>query len=190
MPRWDPDARERLVAAAVQLFAEHGYDNVTVAQIAERAGLARSSFFRHFPDKKDVLSAGQQTMTRLLVEGIAAAPADATPLAAVGEGLRRASTMMNPRSRELGPVLRDLIASSVELQERNTLKQAGLTAAMADALRERGAPDGVATLSAELGGLAFRAAYAAWVAAEDDQDLGELACAELGRLRATAARLA
>ena len=75
MARWKPGARERLVLAAVDLFTEQGYDATTVAQIAERAGVTRSTFFRYFPDKRDVLMAGQQTLSRLLAEGIAEAPA-------------------------------------------------------------------------------------------------------------------
>lgn len=74
MPRWEPDARERFVTAALQLFSEQGYDNTTVVEIAQRAGLTKSTFHRHFPDKRDVLAAGQETLSRLLAEGIAAAP--------------------------------------------------------------------------------------------------------------------
>src|ERR1700733_8099771 len=103
MARWEPDARQRLVAAALDLFTEQGYDGTTVAQIADRAGLTKSTFFRHFPDKRDVLAAGQETLSRLFAEGIAAAPADATPLEAVAAGLERASGMMGPSNRELAP---------------------------------------------------------------------------------------
>ncbi len=78
MARWEPDARQRLVAAALDLFTEQGYDDTTVAQIADRAGLTKSTFFRHFPDKREVLVAGQDTLCRLLAEGIAAAP-ESTP---------------------------------------------------------------------------------------------------------------
>src|SRR3954462_14679524 len=81
MGRWEPGARERLVVAAVDLFTEQGYDATTVAQIAERAGVTKSTFFRHFPDKRELLVAGQETLSRLLTEGIAEAPAGASPLA-------------------------------------------------------------------------------------------------------------
>ena len=80
MARWEPGARERLVVAAVDLFTEQGYDATTVAQIAERAGVTKSTFFRHFPDKRELLVAGQETLSRLLAEGIAEAPGDAGPL--------------------------------------------------------------------------------------------------------------
>ncbi|RZD96142.1 TetR family transcriptional regulator, partial [Streptomyces albidoflavus] len=78
MPRWKPDAGQRLVMAAFELFAEQGYDGTTVSQIAARAGLTRSTFHRHFSDKRDILTAGQATLSRLLTDGIAAAPATAT----------------------------------------------------------------------------------------------------------------
>lgn len=189
MPRWEPDARERLVAAALRLFSEHGFDDTTVAEIADRAGLTKSTFFRYFPDKRDVLAAGQETLSRLFVEGISGAPADATPLTAVAAGLERAAGAMRPFNRELAPHLQAAIASSTELQERAALKQVGYTAAMAGALRARGVPDSVASLAAELGALAFKEAYARWVAADNQQEFGELSRAALEQLRTTVAEL-
>src|SRR5579875_3133576 len=103
MARWAPGARERLVVAAVDLYAEQGYDATTVAQIAERAGVTKSTFFRYFPDKRALLSAGQETLSRLLTEGIADAPADASPLEAVAAGLERASSAMGPWNPSLVP---------------------------------------------------------------------------------------
>ncbi|WP_405755457.1 TetR/AcrR family transcriptional regulator [Streptomyces sp. NBC_01411] len=51
MARWQPGATQRLVVAAVDLFTEQGYDATTMTQIAERAGVTKSTFFRHFSDK-------------------------------------------------------------------------------------------------------------------------------------------
>jgi AcrR family transcriptional regulator len=186
MPRWEPDARLRLVEAALQLFSEQGYDRTTVAEIADRAGLTRSTFFRYFPDKREVLAAGQETLSRLLVDGISSAPADATPLAAVAAGLERAAGAMTPVNRELAPRLKAVIATSTELQERDALKQVGLAAAMAGALRARGVPDRAAALAAELGVLAFKEAFAEWVAAKGDRSLGEMVRVALDDLRAAA----
>ena len=106
MGRWQPGATERLVVAAVDLFTEQGYDATTVAQIAERAGVTKSTFFRHFSDKRELLVAGQQTLSRLLADGITAAPASASPLEAVAAGIERASGAMGPANRELGPRLK------------------------------------------------------------------------------------
>jgi len=172
MARWQPGARERLVVAAVDLFTEQGYDTTTVAQIAERAGVTKSTFFRHFSDKREVLVAGQATLSRLLAEGIAQAPASASPLEAVAAGLERASSEMGPVNRDLGPRLKAAVAASTELQERDALKNIGLAAAMTGALVARGVPDPTAHLAAELGVLAFKRGYAQWSEADRDDPAG------------------
>ena len=191
MARWEPGARERLVLAAVDLFTEQGYDATTVAQIAERAGITKSTFFRYFPDKRELLVAGQETLSRLLTEGIAEAPAEATPLEAVAVGLQRASTAMGPMTRQLAPRLKAAVAASAELQERDALKSVGLAAAMTAALVARGVPDSTAQVAGELGVLAFKRGYGAW--SESDRAMeGELApyaLAALDELRAASAAL-
>jgi AcrR family transcriptional regulator len=173
----------RLVTAALQLFSEQGYDRTTVAEIADSAGLTRSTFFRHFPDKREVLAAGQETLARLFTSGIAAAPEDATPLDAVEQGLEAAAAQMTPLNRELGPRLRAVIASSTELQERDQLKHVGLAASMADALRARGVPHAVAALAGAIGMLAFTEGYSEWVREENQEDLAELLRSAMSRLR-------
>ena len=201
MARWQPGATERLVVAAVDLFNEQGYDETTVAQIAERAGVTKSTFFRHFSDKRELLVAGQETLSRLLADGIAEAPLTATPLEAVALGLERASSEMGPTNRELGPRLKAAVSASTELQERDALKSVGLAAAMRAALVVRGVPDPTAQLAAELGVLAFKQGYARWSDAdrldadrdsagrEDDVGLAHHALVALAELRAATASL-
>jgi AcrR family transcriptional regulator len=121
MARWESGVRERLVVAAVDLFTEQGYDATTVNQIAERAGVTKSTFFRHFPDKRELLVAGHETLSKLLADGIAEAPTDATPLEAVAAGLERASSVMGQIDRELGSRVKAAVAASTELQERDAL---------------------------------------------------------------------
>ncbi|MEV1329624.1 helix-turn-helix domain-containing protein [Micromonospora costi] len=191
MARWEPGARERLVVAAVDLFTEQGYDATTVAQIAERAGVTKSTFFRYFPDKRDLLVAGQETLRQLLAEGIAEAPEDASPLDAVAAGLARASTAMGSMNRELGPRLKAAVAASTELQQRDALKSVSLAAAMATALVARGVPDAVAALAGELGVLAFKRGYAEWSEGDRDgtDELAPYTLAALDELRAASASL-
>ncbi|PKV93722.1 TetR family transcriptional regulator [Amycolatopsis echigonensis] len=191
MARWQPETTQRLVVAAVDLFTEQGYDATTVAQIAERAGVTKSTFFRHFSDKRELLVAGQETLSRLLSEGIAEAPAEASPLEAVAAGLERASGAMGPANRELGPRLKAAVAASTELQERDALKNVGLAAAMSSALVARGVPDPTAHLAAELGVIAFKRGYTQWSEAERDSEhgLAHYALAALRDLRAAAASL-
>lgn len=178
--------------AAVDLFSDQGYDETTVTQIAERAGVTKSTFFRHFPDKRELLVAGQQTLSRLLAEGIAAAPTDSTPLAAVAAGLELASAEMGPANRELGPRLRVAVAASAELQERDALKQVGMAAAMADALVARGVAEAPARLASEMGVLAFKQGFERWSSGQVDADdgLAQHALSALAELRAAAAGLA
>ena len=170
--------------AAVDLFTEQGYDATTVAQIAERAGLTKSTFFRHFPDKRELLVAGQETLSRLLAEGIAEAPADATPLQAVAAGLASASTAMGQLSRDIAPRLQAAVAASAELQERDALKTVSLAAAMHHALTHRGIPDLQAAVAAELGVLAFKRGYAQWAESPTDgEGLAALVLAVLSELQ-------
>ena len=189
MSRWEPGARERLVVAAVDLFTEQGYDATTVAQIAERAGVTKSTFFRHFPDKRELLVAGQETLSRLLAEGIGEAPVGSTPLEAVALGLERASNVLTPVSRELAPRLTAAVAANAELRERDALKSVGLAAAMTSALTERGVPDPTAALASELGVLAFKRGYGAWAADDSGGTLAGHTRAALDELRAATAGL-
>src|SRR6201996_8103284 len=191
MGRWEPGARERLVVAAVDLFTGQGYDATTVAQIAERAGVTKSTFFRHFPDKRELLVAGQETLSRLLAEGIAEAPGGAGPLEAVAAGLERAATAMSPVSRELAPRLKAAVAASAELRERDALKSVGLAAAMTAALVARGVPDPAAALASELGVLAFKRGYAEWSESDHgtQDELAGYTLAALDELRAASATL-
>lgn len=191
MARWEPGARERLLLAAVDLFTEQGYDATTVTEIAERAGVTKSTFFRHFPDKRELLVAGQETLSRLLAEGISAAPEAASPLQAVASGLERACEAMGPANRELGPRLKAAVAASTELQERDALKSVGMAAAMTEALLARAVPEVQAHLAAELGVMAFKRGYASWAEADPDAagDLWGHTAAAFDELRAAGASL-
>ncbi|MEV7093439.1 helix-turn-helix domain-containing protein [Amycolatopsis sp. NPDC051045] len=186
MARWEPNAPERLSKAALELFAERGYENTTVIDIARRAGLTKSTFFRHFQDKREVLFGGS-TLAGLLAGAIAAAPATATPIEAVTQAMDAAGRKaFTPDRREFSALRRSVIAAHAELQERDALKGLALTAAMTDALRERGVPDVTARVAAELGALAMKIAYERWIAAAAE-DFGEAARRALDEVRAAIA---
>src|ERR1700757_4432920 len=85
--RWEPNARGRLEQAALELYVERGYDQTTVAEIAERAGLTERTFFRHFSDKREALFQGGEILQEAMVQALAAAPATATPLGAIRAAL-------------------------------------------------------------------------------------------------------
>jgi AcrR family transcriptional regulator len=186
MARWQPDAPQRLVSAALELFAERGYDRTTVIDIAERAGLTKSTFFRYFKDKREVLFGGD-TMSVVLVKAIAAA-ATSTPLEVVAEALDAVGKEFFPSaSREFSTTRRAVIAANPELKEREALKGIGLTAAMADALKQRGVPDLTSRVAAELGALAMTITYERWSNSTDGDEFGDIARRTLQQLQAAAA---
>jgi AcrR family transcriptional regulator len=189
MARWEPNARERLERAALALFAEYGYDATTVAQIADRAGLTKSTFFRYFADKREVLFGGQDFLSGLFSEAILIAPPSATIAGCLAAALEAAATAFTPDRHDLAPQRRAIIAAHSELQERELLKRARLASVMADALRARGADETTARLAAEIGVLAFSTAYARWAAPENRQPFTEIAHASLHDLQARAATL-
>lgn len=69
-------ARQRIIEAARELFLERGFDGVSVGDIAERAEVGRTTFFRHFGDKQEVVFAREQ---ELLDTVTAAGQAEGTP---------------------------------------------------------------------------------------------------------------
>ena len=76
MARWQPNARGRLRQAALELYGEHGFDQTTVAQIAERAGLTERTFYRHFADKREIVFSGE--VQRVVVAGSPTRPSATT----------------------------------------------------------------------------------------------------------------
>ena len=162
MSRWEPNARGRLEQAAAELFAERGYDQTTVAGIAERAGLTERTFFRHFADKREVLFSGQERFRDSFVSAVAGAPAGATPVEALAAGLYAAGDLVQGRAG-LSPQRQAIIDAHPELQERELIKMARLGEAAAAALRDRGVAEPAATLTAETGIAVFRIAFARWL---------------------------
>ena len=163
MSRWAPDARERLEAAALELFAQNGYERTTASEIAERAGLNRATFFRHFADKREVLFGGEDTLAGLFAEGIRACPAGATPLECLREAFAAADPVMTAAQRKKAAQRVLILAANEEVQERGLLKHARMAAAIRTALSERGVEAVTARLTAELALLAFSLGVERWM---------------------------
>ena len=111
----------------MELFAERGYDDTTVADIAERAGLTKRTFFRHFADKREVLFGGGAILQDAMTAAIAGAPADATPIEAVALALTAGADLVggdlgHTRARQA------IITAHPELQERELIKMARIGA--------------------------------------------------------------
>jgi AcrR family transcriptional regulator len=183
MSRWGPDADNRLYQSAMQLIFERGYDQVTVAEIAEHAGLKKRSFFRYFADKREVLFAGAADFENTVVEAVRAAPAAARPIDAVMTALIEGGTGLTSWGEPARQRQR-IVASSTELRERELIKLADLTTAVAQTLRQRGVEDLTATLVTQVGVAAFATAFRQWAEAEEPLDFSSLMTEALGRVRA------
>ena len=166
MGRWVPGARGRLQRAAMELYADRGFEQTTVAEIAARAGLTERTFFRHFADKREVLFAGQDELTELVVTALAEVPADVPALDAAARALEATSAMFDER-RAGARVRQAVIEAHPELRERELIKLAGLASAIAGELGHRGVAAPAATLAAQSAVAVFQLAFERWVAVED-----------------------
>jgi AcrR family transcriptional regulator len=187
--RWAPDARERLETAALDLFVENGYEETTVAQIADRAGLNRATFFRHFADKREVLFGGEDVLAGLFADGIRAAAPDATLTECLQAALAAAGVAMTPRQRAKAAQRVRVLATNSEVQERGLLKHARIARSISAALRMRGADELTARLGAEVGLLAFSIAVERWLGADHDEPFPLHAAAALRDLQVRVAEL-
>jgi len=182
MARWQENPRERLTRAALELFAERGYDATTVADIAGRAGLTKSTFFRHFDDKRDVLFGGQQQMISALATVMASAPAEWSPLESIAGALDAWGALFAPELRPSAAARQRVIRADSALRERELLKTTQLTAALVDALRACGTDDLTAHLTARIGMLALEIGYDRWAADTDELTLDDHVRAALREL--------
>ena len=167
MARWEPDARGRMIDAALELFAEGGFERTTALEIAKQAGVTERTFFRHFTDKREVLFDRTDALQAQVIAAIEAAPVDVAPLDAVCAAIGDAGVLfdrVHARRRDA------VISANPGLLERELLKLNRLTAAIADALRARGVPELTATVSAEAGVAVFKISFARWIADDPDSD--------------------
>jgi AcrR family transcriptional regulator len=186
MSRWEPDAKGRLAQAAVELYVESGFEQTTVADIAERAGLTERTFFRHFADKREVLFAGQDDFQAMFIDAVVGAPANASPLQAAEAGLRAAAETFEPR-RAWSVERSRVINANPGLQERELIKLAHLKTAIAATLRERGVGEPAASLSAETAVSVFHIAFQEWITEGNTLTFSEIAERSLVALKALTA---
>jgi AcrR family transcriptional regulator len=186
MVRWQPGAGDRLKAAALDLFEERGYDATTVAEIAERAGVTKRTFFRYFADKREVLFADPGPLyrhaTAAIVEadaGLAPAEAMFSALAEIGERLAEIAEQPDRRRR--------VIAASPELREREQHKLSELTAAVASGLVHRGLPEADADVFARVGLAVFSSAWNRWAEVGGGDTFSASFAARLETVRSLAA---
>jgi AcrR family transcriptional regulator len=170
----------------MELYVERGFDDTTVAEIAKRAGLTERTFFRHFADKREVLFAGAAVLQELFVTTVMDAPSDLPPVEAALAGVVAGGVLIQER-RAFARQRYAIIAANPELQERELIKLASLSAALAETLRRRGVADHAASLAAEVAIAVFKIAFERWVADPDHLDLPQLMRESLDELRVVTA---
>ncbi|MGI4807022.1 MAG: TetR family transcriptional regulator [Janthinobacterium lividum] len=166
MAQQGSDARMRLQRAAVELFREHGFDRTTAAEIAARAGVTERTFFRHFPDKREVLFDGQAVLVNALTASIADAPPELGPLDTLFRAFQSVTPLLEG-NRSFSEPRQKVISATPALQERELAKLDALSDALALALKTRHVPDLQATLAARAGMAAFAHATLAWLATDE-----------------------
>lgn len=179
MTRWEPDARGRLLRAAIELFCEQGYEATTTAQIAERAGLTKTTLFRLFPDKREILFRGQGTLVALAEEGVRTASVESTVLDVLAAGITAMTDAHSNEQRLYGSQLNALVSSSPELRERAAYKRSTITQSMENALAARLGDRRRAGLLADLGVRAYYQAFDLWIESSGDRSLTNFAQGEL-----------
>ena len=171
MPRNREEVRKRLQWAALELFRERGYEETTAAEIAAKAGVTERTFFRHFPDKREVLFDGGAAFIEAVMEAVRDAPKTLGPWDALFFAFDSVKQMFIENRPFTEPRQR-VIASSQALQERATDKTRALTAAVASALCERGLTVPQANLAAQMGMATLSHGVSAWFN-DGSIDLGE-----------------
>jgi AcrR family transcriptional regulator len=184
MVRWEPGTPERLQRAALELYAERGFEETTAAEIAQSVGLTERTFFRHFSDKREVLFHGQQLFVQAFLDGVEAAPAEASPIEVVAAALRAASAFFSDERRPHSRTRQSVIDRNPALQERELHKQATLATTLAGALRARGVGEPAATLAAQSGTTVFGIAFTQWIREGEERSLADIAVDVLGELLA------
>jgi AcrR family transcriptional regulator len=170
MPRSGAAARLRLYEAALELYARDGYDATSTADLARHAGVNERTYFRHFPDKREVLFYGQGELRDTLVAAVRSAP-----IGAAVDVLQAAftdSAHLLEDNRTAGITRLRIIASTPALFERDLAKGADIAAALATALQARGENRANADLLASVGWATFHHAAARWID-DETRNLGD-----------------
>lgn len=162
MPRDGGKIRARLQQAALDLYGERGFEQTTTAQIAERAGVTERTYFRHFPDKREVLFDGEIRLSEALASAVAQLPEDLGPLDTLHRAFLAVEGLLQ-ENRAVAMPRHMVIARTPALRERELTKIASLTSMLASLLQTRGTGPQVAALAAQVGMAAFTQATVEWL---------------------------
>jgi AcrR family transcriptional regulator len=131
------ETRERIVEAAAELFADRGFDSVSVLQIAKRAGVVEKTVFNHFPVKEGLVFDADPPMRAALVDAVRRRPAGESVSAAAGSFVVAAmSRLGSPDAVDGVAEMAKVIRGSRTLQIREREILGALTDALAALIAE------------------------------------------------------
>jgi len=170
MSRWEPNARDRLERAAVELFIDQGFAETTVPQITARAGLTTRTFFRHFADKRAVLFARDDELPALVARLAADAPASLSPMRVIAHALETVAATRLEGQRAYLRTRRTVIQADEGLRERELRKLSALSDAINQGFRDRGVDELTSLLAAQLAVTVFSVTISRWLDQDEDED--------------------
>lgn len=158
-------SREFIAEAACELFLEQGYERTTVAQIAQRAGVSRSSFFNYFESKSDVFWSGLDARIAFLDGFLAAACPSQDASSVVSDAVREALSQFAPDALALALVHSDAMGVVPELAQEMAIRQWRIARSISAYLQRSGEPSLPAEVHAAGYAGAVIAALRAWALA-------------------------
>ena len=177
------DTSARIATAALELFAERGYADVTVGEVAAAAGVGERTLYRYFADKDDLLFAGDEQMRAALGSAMDQQPDGRAPFTVLLEaGVAVARTLEDRRDEVARRA--DIISASPALTARERAKHVTWEAVLARSLVRRGVDPVEAALLGRVAVVCYDEAMARWLAQEGPRRALE------PELEATFARLA
>ena len=128
------ETRDALTRAALELFVERGYDETTLAEIADAAGVSTRTIFAYFPSKEDILFSTIEAMRDALASALAERPAGMDALTALREFILSSAHQKTELDHKLGHVIACDATLSSHKRARISELQEVLSAAIADDL--------------------------------------------------------
>jgi AcrR family transcriptional regulator len=128
------ETRDALARAALELFVERGYDETTLAEIAEAAGVSTRTIFAYFPGKEDILFSTIEAMRDALAQALTERPAGTDALTALREFILSSAHEKTELDHKLGRVIAADPTLSSHKRARIAQLQEVLAAAIADDL--------------------------------------------------------
>jgi AcrR family transcriptional regulator len=172
--------RARLQKEALRLFADHGYDETTIADIAAAAGVTPMTFFRHFPAKELVVV--DDPYDPAIAHAVVQQAADLPVVERVRRGLLTASEQLEDVDAAEFRLRLQIGAGHHGLRARMRENSIRTEAAIATALTESGVPAFEAAVAAAAVIGALTAALLQWANDPDAGPMGEVVTAALALL--------